>query len=531
MPKPRSLHADPAPATDRRVTPAGPAIATVEQVQNLEKRLIEEWGYPAIVLMERAALAVTQFLDRQYPTAPVLVMIGTGNNAADGIAVARLLIDRGRTVRVLTVGSSLGELASKQMAWLNRRGVQAKGFSGGESFGADWVLVDAIFGIGLNRPLKSDALLALDWINRGPWRAVVAVDIPSGLHGTTGEAMGAAVNATHTIALGCLKVGQVVDPALRRVGRLWLADIGFPPAMAELLPGRINTPTPLPPVSPEAHKGSLGTVMVVAGSGTMSGAAVLATRAACRSGVGLVYLAIAASQREMAAMAVPEAIVLPLPERDGSIGPEAAAILAPHLPRVKAMAIGPGMGQSPRIAALVKALLEAYDGPVVLDADALPRDGQLLPHREAPVIMTPHAGEMARMLESTPEKVQNDRLASAQDAARKQRAIAVFKGARTVIARADGEYAINATGLPLLATAGSGDVLTGLTAGLLGRGMNAWDAACTGVYTHGRAAEAAAEAGMVSLVAGDIIDRIPHILGRPAQPRQSLGDVQLIGPA
>ncbi|MDB5097989.1 MAG: carbohydrate kinase, YjeF related protein [Cyanobacteria bacterium RYN_339] len=524
MPKPRSSQPEVAVAAERPAT----GVATVEQIQVLEKRLIEEWGYPAVVLMERAALAVTHFLDRQYPGAPVVVMCGTGNNAADGIATARMLLDRGRTVRVLTVGSSLGELASKQMAWLNRRGLQAKGFSGSESFGQDWVLVDAVFGIGLNRPLKSDALLAIDWVNRGPWRAIVAIDVPSGLQGTTGEPMGAAVQAHHTIALGCLKTGLLADPALRRVGRLWLADIGFPASMIEPLPGRLNRPHPMPPVSPDAHKGSLGTTMIIAGSATMSGAAILATRAACRSGVGLVYLAIAASQREMAAMAVPEAIVLPLPEREGTIGPETVAVLLPHLQRVRALAIGPGLGHSPRVRELVEKLLVTYDGPVVLDADALPRAKEALPGRMAPVIMTPHAGELARMLDSTSEKVQAERLGAGLEAARRHRAITVFKGARTVIARPDGSFAINATGLPMLATAGSGDVLTGLIAGLLGRGMEAFEAACTGVYVHGRAAEAAADSGMVSLVAGDVVDRIPHLLGQPAAIRQPVGDVQLI---
>lgn len=528
MPKPRTIQPDLAARPERAPVPRLAGIATVEQVQHLEKRLIEEWGFPAIVLMERAALCIVQFIERMYAQAPVVVMAGTGNNAADGLAVARLLLERGHTVRVLTVGASLGELASKQMAWLNRRGLQAKGFSGSESFGSDWVLVDAIFGVGLNRPLKSDALLAVDWMNRGPWRAIVSVDVPSGMNGTSGESMGAVVNAHHTVTLGCLKVGLLADPALRRVGRLWLADIGFPAAMVEPLPGRLNQPYALPPVAPDVHKGSLGTVMIVAGSGTMSGAAILSARAACRSGVGLVYLAIAASQREMAAMAVPEAIVLPLPEREGSIGGEAVAILAPHLQRVKAMAVGPGLGHTPRVTALVKKLLETYEGPVVLDADALPRGKELLPDRTAPVVLTPHAGEMGRMLEADTERVQGDRLNAALEASRRQRAITVLKGARTIIARPDGHFAVNATGLPMLATAGSGDVLTGLTAGLLGRGMEAWEAACTGVYLHGLAAEAASEVGMVSLMAGDIVERIPHLLGAPPLARQPVGDVQLI---
>jgi NAD(P)H-hydrate epimerase len=250
----------------------------------------------------------------------------------------------------------------------------------------------------------------------------------------------------------------------------------------------------------------------------MSGAAVLAARAAARTGIGLVYLGVPAGQREGVAMAVPEAIVLPLPESEGSVGPEAVAVLQPQLRRCRAVALGPGMGFTARVRELVDALLAGYDGPVVLDADALPRGERALPQRLGPVVMTPHPGEMARMLDLRPEDVQKDRLGSALEAARRFRAIVALKGARTVIARPDGGYAVNATGSPLLATAGSGDVLTGLVAGLLGRGLDAYDAAATAVWMHGRAADLARDAGMVSLMAGDVVDRIPLLLGQAPPP-------------
>lgn len=492
--------------------PAPPAIGSVSQVQTLERKLIDEWGFPALVMMERAALACARFLDRHYPDAPIVVMAGVGNNGADGLAVARLLVDRGRTVKVLTVGGSLNELATRQMAWLARRGVQSKSFAGAESFGHEWVLVDAIFGIGLNRPLKSDAMLAIDWVNRGTWRAIVAVDTPSGLNADTGESMGAVVRATHTMTFGILKTGLMTDQALIRIGQLWLADIGFPPALLEQLPGHLNLPTPPAAPSPDSHKGTLGTVLVIAGSGTMSGAAVLAAKAAARAGIGLVYLAVPASQRDPVAMALPEAIVLPMPESGGTIGPEAIAVLKPQLARCKAVAIGPGLGQSQRVRELVDLLLQTYEGPVVLDADALPRGDDSLPVRSGAVIMTPHATELGRMFHTTPDVIQKDRLPRALEAARRFRAIVALKGARTIVARPDGSFSINATGSPLLATAGSGDVLTGLIAGLLGRGLEPADACTTGVWLHGRAADLARDAGMVSLLAGDVIERIPLLL-------------------
>lgn len=493
-----------------------PAIGTVEQVQTLERKLIDEWGFPALALMERAAVAVVRFIERQYPGAPVLVMAGTGNNGADGLAVARILLDRGHTVRVMTVGSSLGELATRQMAWLARRGVQSRSFAGGEAFGPDWLLVDAIFGVGLNRPLKSDTTLAIDWINRGNWRGIISVDVPSGVNADTGETMGACVRATHTITLGLLKTGLMTDPALLRIGHLWLADIGFPPALSEQIPGHLNRPSPMPVPEPDAHKGTLGTVLVLAGSATMTGAAVLSARAAARAGIGLVYVGVGSAQRDVIAMGLPESIVLPLPELDHSVGPEAVAVLEPQLRRCKAVVMGPGLGQSPRIADLVRALLQAYEGPVVLDADALPRGDIVLPHRAGPVILTPHAGELGRMANARADDVQRNRLKLALDVARKQRAIVVLKGARTIIARPDGTFVINATGSPLLATAGSGDVLAGLIGGLLGRGLGAFEAAATGAWLHGRAADLARDAGMVSLLASDVIERIPGLLGAPA---------------
>jgi NAD(P)H-hydrate epimerase len=496
-----------------------PAVGTVDQVQTLERRLIDEWGFPALALMERAALQLARFLDVQLPGAPVVVVAGPGNNGADGLAVARMLFDRGRQVRILTVGGALGELASRQMAWLARRGVQSRNFSGAESLGPEWVLLDALFGTGLNRPLKSDAILAIDWINRGDWRAVVAIDVPSGMNADTGEPMGACVRATHTITLGMLKNGLMTDHALLRIGRLWLADIGFPPSMLEPIPGRLNTPVPLPRPQPDSHKGTLGTVLTIAGSATMTGAAVLAGRAAARAGIGLAYMAVPAGQRDAIAMGLPEAIVLPLPELDGGIGPESVPMLEAQLLRCKAVVVGPGLGHTPRVTELVKALLESYQGPVVLDADALPRGEAALPLRQGPVILTPHPGELARMCGARAEDVQRNRLQHAVEVARRQRAIVVLKGARTIIARPDGTYAINATGSPLLATAGSGDVLAGLIGGLLGRGLEPFEAAATSVWLHGRAADLARDAGMVSLIATDVIERIPTLLGQvPSAP-------------
>ncbi|HEY9722272.1 MAG TPA: NAD(P)H-hydrate dehydratase, partial [Oscillatoriaceae cyanobacterium] len=410
-----------------------PGVATAEQTQAIERRLIEEWQYPALLLMERASLAIARFLEQTYPNAPVVVMAGSGNNAADGLGVARLLADRGHVVRVLTVGSAQGELATRQMSWLGRRGVQVKVFGGSEQLGPEWVCLDALFGIGLNRPIKSDMQIAMDWVNKRHWRAVVSVDVPSGMRADSGENMGGLVRADETIALGVLKPGLLMDPALRAVGRLWLADIGFPRQLIEPLPGRLNAPFPLPATAPDAHKGSLGSVLILAGSRSMSGAAILAARAACRSGVGLVYVATGESQRDIVAAAVPEAIVVPLEESEGAIGPEGLAAMAAYFPRVRAIAMGPGLGRADRTLALVDRVLGTFKGPIVLDADALPRQGEAVASRTEPLVLTPHAGEMGRMFGVSAEEAQTRRIELATRAAQAYKAVTVFKGARSLL--------------------------------------------------------------------------------------------------
>ncbi len=506
----------------------GAEIGSVADVRAIEDRLIRDWGYPVPVMMERAAVAVVRLLESQFGRSPVVVVSGMGNNGADGLAVARILHDRGYTVRVLTVGASPGDWVRKQSQGLRQRGVQPKGFSGSEAYGSEWVLVDALYGIGLNRALRSEATLAIEWMNRQNWRAVVALDVPSGLDADTGEHYGALVRAHHTVSMGVLKPGLLMDRALESVGRLWLADIGFPALLTAPLSGRLNEATPLPPIPAAAHKGTLGSVLVLAGSRTMTGAAILALRGAGRSGVGLVYGGVVVSQRDLVAVAVPEAIVLPLREEEGSVGPEALDLLAPQLGSVKAVAIGPGLRHTPRVQAMVERLLTLFAGPVVLDADALPYQAQRLPQRTGPIIMTPHPGELGRMLGISATQVQKQRLDSALQAAKTYQAIVVLKGARTIIANPAGRYTINVTGDPILATAGAGDVLTGFMVGLLARGFDAEAAARTAVHLHGQAAQAAREAGMVSLMANDIPDRIPRLLGQITEVLPALGDLRLV---
>lgn len=503
-------------------------VGTGAEIRAIEAELIEGWGLPAVVLMERAASAAAALIEHLAPGAPVALLVGTGNNGADGLALARILHDRQVPVRILAVGGSMGELASRQLGFLNRRGLSVRPFTGAESFGAEWVVVDAILGAGLSRPLKSDAMLAVDWLNRQRWRAVVALDLPTGLDPATGKSLGGLVQATDTIAMGALKPGLFADSALEAVGRLWFADVGLPRNLLEALPGRLIEAPELRLAPPDAHKGSQGAVLVVAGSRAMLGAGALAARGAARAGCGLVYWAVPYEAREAAAMAVPEAIAVGLPEGEEGVGPEALRVLGPYLARVKAVVAGSGLGRNPRVTALIRHLAEAYTGPLVLDADALPGPEDGLPARTGAVVLTPHPGELARMFATETVQVQADRVGHATALARRFSAIAVLKGARTIVAEPEGSYAVQPISTPLLATAGAGDVLAGLIGGLIGRGLEAEAAAEAAVWAHAMAAKGMEEGGMVSLVASDLLERLPLALGAAPPAAWRVGDLMRI---
>lgn len=503
-------------------------LGTGAEIRAVEAELIEGWGLPAVVLMERAASAAAALVEEVGPGCPVVILVGTGNNGADGLALARILHDRQVSVRVLSVGGTMGELASRQLGFLNRRGLSARPFTGAEAFGPEWVLVDALMGAGLNRPLRSDAMLAVEWVNRQRWRAVVALDLPTGLDPATGKALGALVQATDTLAMGALKPGLFADGALAAVGRLWFADVGLPRSLLEALPGRLVEAPELRLPPPDAHKGSQGAVFVLGGSKAMLGAGALAARGACRAGCGLVYWGVPFGSREAAAMAVPEAIVVGLPDGEEGLGPEALRVLGPYLARVKALVVGPGMVPGPQLSALVKALAEAYTGPLVLDAGALPSQEDTLPPRSGAVILTPHPGELARIFGTEASAVQADRVGHACALARRHAALAVLKGARTLIADPEGRYAVQPVSSPLLATAGAGDVLAGLLGGLLGRGLGPQAAAEAAVWAHALAAKGLEEGGMVSLVASDVLERLPLALGAPPPAPWRAGDLMRI---
>jgi NAD(P)H-hydrate epimerase len=338
---------------------------------------------------------------------------------------------------------------------------------------------------------------------------VVAVDIPSGVDGATGEVAGEAVRAAVTVTFQAVKPGHVLPPGSGHTGRLEVADIGLPVeatrwgvSEAADLAGLV----PLP--EPEQHKRSRGVLLLVGGSPGMGGAPTLMGLAARRAGTGLLVLAVPASVADRVGAAVPEALTVALPESSGGLARNADDACRRWLGEATAIGVGPGLGRADGTQKVVRGLLAAYDGPAVIDADALFAlgTGEPLAERRGPTLVTPHAGEFARLAPGAP----GTRLEQAADRAGAWRVTVLLKGDHTVIADPGGRLAVNPTGVPALATGGTGDVLTGLTGSLLAQGLDPFDAGRLGAWVHGRAgALAAADLGPVSVAAGDVAGHLP----------------------
>jgi NAD(P)H-hydrate epimerase len=480
--------------------------------------------------MERAGAAVAraalELAGGGYGRRAVVVA-GKGNNGGDGFVAARYLAQWGMRVHVEMlvhdVGSELREPVLANFYRLYEAGIPRRTFSvrslNRELARAD-VAVDAIFGTGFRGQAEGDHAAAIEALNAG--RApVVAVDIPSGVEGDTGAVRGPAVRAAMTVALGAPKAGDVLFPGAAHAGVLEVADIGFP---EDLLKSDVLLVQPedaaglLPQRGSDDHKRRSGVVLVVAGSRRMTGAPRLVARGAYRAGAGLVQLAVPEGILPVVQSGLVEATFLPLPE-GGSGSPSAAAweVLAERLEDVGAVAVGPGLSTDDETPELVRRLVAGSPVPVVVDADALNafagRAGELS-RRRADAVLTPHTGEYARLFAMRAEEVLDDRVGFVRKAAAETGAIVLLKGTRTLVALPDGEVRVNPTGTPVLATGGTGDVLTGMIATYLARGLSTADAPTLAAYVHGLAGQVAGEASGEGTVAWDVAESIPQALRR-----------------
>ncbi len=480
-----------------------PELLTVAEMYAADNAAMET-GIPGERLMEAAGAAVATEIRRRWASRSTVVLCGPGNNGGDGFVIARLLADAGWDVRVALLGD-VGSLKGDARINADRWTGSVVPLSPDVVDGAE-LAVDAIFGAGLARPVDGIAGQAVRRLNDAGIPCV-AVDIPSGVHGDTGLALGEAVDADLTVTFFRLKPGHLLMPGRARAGETVVAQIGIPDSVLDRIAPltRVNGPDlwgdafPWPRL--EDHKYTRGHLLV-AGGVAMSGAARLAVRAARRVGAGLVTVASGPEALPMYSADAPGVLTLPFATAD-----EFAEILKDE--RKNAVLAGPGAGVNRTTHDLVLAAAAAGRS-LVLDADALTAFGDdpallFRAIRDVPAVLTPHQGEFSRLF-----RLSGDKLARAREAALAAGAVVLLKGADTVVAAPDGRAAINANAPPTLATAGSGDVLAGLVAGLLAQGMPAFEAACAGCWLHG----AAAESYGPGLIAEDICESIPAALRR-----------------
>ena len=451
----------------------------------------------------------------------VAVVCGGGNNGGDGFVAARHLERAGARATVFRIDPDREprDPAATMLERLRRETDVAVRSVGDprltrELERAD-VVIDAIFGTGFHGEPDERSASTIDAINASSVPAV-SVDIPSGVDGTTGAIDGVAVDAALTVTFGAAKLGVALMPGAASAGDVRVVDIGFAPLPATTLgfTEPADVVDVLPPRAADGHKRRSGSLVVVAGSRTMTGAVRLVARAAGRVGAGYVVVAVPRSILQIVQRELDETVFVALPETDdGSVSPEAVGIVGERLSGADALAIGPGLGRSGETSAFVRDVVREAEVPTVIDADGLNAyadEPASLADRKADAVLTPHMGELARLIGRTPRDACTEGRALAADA----NAVALIKGTRSVIAAPDGAARVNATGSAALATAGTGDVLTGVIGGLLARGVTPFAAAWAGAYVHGLAGIAAAERHGEGVLAGDVVEAVPEAIAR-----------------
>ena len=506
-------------------------LLTSAEMRELEERA-EAAGVSTATLMENAGLAVAQEIWMQLGSLEdrrIVVLVGPGNNGGDGLVAARHLYEWGAQVRVY----ALRERSDAQWTQTVEMGVpcgtvaEDEGFEALEALlsGAE-AIVDALLGTGTSRPIEGDLAEVMMRLSAVRSRTVkpklVAVDLPSGLDADSGRLDPLAVSADETVTFHAPKVGLYMQPGAAAAGSVQQVEIGIPPGLDEDLQTEVlerrAAKALLPERASDAHKGTFGRVLVIAGSARYPGAAVLAAKAAYRAGAGLVTIATPQSIATHLISAVPEATLLPLPEYDAGVisGHDAWEVVRDELPSVDSVVLGCGFGQHDHSGVFVRRFLISEEAAsvngIVLDADGLnlvAEDLSSLVNAVAPLIVTPHPGEMGTLTGLSTDEVQGQRLTLARERAAEWNCHVVLKGANTVVATPDNRARVSEVAQPALATAGTGDVLSGAIGALLAQGMSPFDASTLGVYLHGDAGNRAARTrGTIGVTAGDVADQL-----------------------
>src|SRR4051794_14122676 len=490
-------------------------LYTADEMRAVDKWAIEEQGVPSLDLMERAGIGLARLTaERAEPSKPIRIVVGKGNNGGDGLVVARLLREEGREVDVLAAAELDGLKGDARSNLERLPGDSPEPFEP-ERLDGSGVVVDALLGTGFEGEPREPIKGAIAAINQQD-APVVACDVPSGVNATTGEVEGEAVRAAATATFHGSKIGLHVAPGALHSGKVEVIDIGIPRGaprgeragliaerVLELFPHRLR----------EGSKFSSGVVVVVGGSAGLTGAPTMAARSAQRAGAGYVQVAVPEPAQQAVDLRLLEQMSRALPDEEGAHTPAGVEVVEEMAERAGAVILGPGLGRSEQAQEFARLVARSVTAPLLIDADGLnAHAGKLesLTDREAPTILTPHEGELARLLELDSDEVKAHRLAHVREAAERSGAVVLLKGDDTIVAAPGGPEAISAGGTPALATAGTGDVLSGLIGALLAKDLAPLEAGGLGALAHVRAGRAAAERwGADHVMAGDVIDELP----------------------
>jgi len=509
-------------------------VCSGKEMKQIDETAIHKIGIPGIVLMENAVLAVVNEIKKDLqniPKANVVIFCGQGNNGGDGLGVARHLHNCGMDVTIIFIGDPLllkddartnyniAEKLQIPKIILNKDALIDDQIA--TLIEKSDLIVDAIFGTGLSKPVSGIFNDLIDLINfYGKY--ILAIDIPSGIDSETGAIMGNAVKAHKTVTLALPKIGLYVYPGTEYVGELVIADIGIPKEVIDHAQLKMNVLREeevnsfIPPRFPRSNKGTYGRVQVMAGSKGMTGAAALTCQGAFRSGAGLVSLGVPESITDILQEKLTEVITVAVHDEDGKFCRESFDDIKPYLKKATVIAAGPGIGQGPQVTEFMRRLIKHARIPLVIDADginAIAKNIDMLRNLKVPVVLTPHPGEMGRLINKSTEEVLANPIDTVREFCHKWHVILVLKDAKTIIGDPDGQIYINLTGNPGMSTAGAGDVLTGIIAGLIGQGLNPYKAAILGTFIHGKAGDlAAADLGQHGMLAGDICNYVPKAM-------------------
>ncbi|MGB2782936.1 MAG: NAD(P)H-hydrate dehydratase [Atribacterota bacterium] len=506
-------------------------VVTSQQMKEIDRKAIEENNLFGLILMENAGLRIFQNLKKIYANLrlkKVIIFAGSGNNGGDGFVVARHLYNYGVKVKVFLLApfNKIKGEAGENLNIIDKMGVElietetTKFEEIQEAVQNYDLIIDAILGTGLQGRVTGLKAKIIDLVNVAG-KEVVAIDVPSGLDADTGKLEGPCIKATHTITLALPKIGLLLFPGASYAGKVTVEDIGIPSCLLKNNKIKTNKVTReivkslLPFRATYSHKGSFGKVLILAGSVGMTGAAYLASEAAMRSGAGIVVLGIPRSLNPIMEVKLTEVMTLPLAETEKqSLGEDVEETILKLMKDFSVLGMGPGISLELETQRLVRKIIEKSNIPLVVDADAIyaiSKDTNILKKIKVPMVITPHPGEMAKLVNKDTDYILNNQLDITREIAQEFGIVVVLKGARTIIANKEGEAYINVGDNSGMATGGSGDVLTGIICSLIAQGANNFSAAIAGVYIHSLAGDLARDIkGERGMIAGDILSQVPQ---------------------